>query len=187
MRTKSAITLLLCSAGAGLFGCTPAASEPGQSRSDIRSDVTSRPAQRSPPRAPPTEMAAQSTNPVGHTLTVVVEGISAPGGTVRCALFDDPQHFANRTQPVRSARLVAEDSVLQWVISDLPTGDYAVAVYLDRDENGSLTKSRLGLPREPYGFSNSAENRFGPPTFSEACFHVPKRDQVAVSLRAVRP
>src|SRR5690606_17095923 len=37
--------------------------------------------------------------------------------------------------------------------ADLPAGDYAVAMYHDRNGNGKLDSNLVGIPTEPYGFS----------------------------------
>lgn len=51
---------------------------------------------------------------------------------------------------------------------DLPPGGYAAVAFQDVNGNGKLDKNLLGIPREPYGFSNSARGSAGPPKFSAA-------------------
>jgi uncharacterized protein (DUF2141 family) len=51
---------------------------------------------------------------------------------------------------------------------DLPPGEYAAVAFQDVNGNGKLDKNFLGIPREPYGFSNSARGSAGPPKFSAA-------------------
>ncbi len=120
-------------------------------------------------------------------LVVTIEGISETSGLVHCALFDDPVRFEDRSQPVRSAQLTPEGSTCRWTVSDLPPGNYALAVFHDLDGNQRLTKSILGLPREPYAFSNSPRSRFRPPAFAEACFPLADTVEMTVELRALNP
>jgi uncharacterized protein (DUF2141 family) len=51
---------------------------------------------------------------------------------------------------------------------DLPPGQYAAVVFQDFNGNGKLDKNFLGIPKEPYGFSNDARGSAGPPKFSDA-------------------
>ncbi len=46
-------------------------------------------------------------------------------------------------------------------------GAYAIAVFHDANGNGRLDRSLIGLPGEPYGFSNDV-GRHGPPDFGAA-------------------
>jgi uncharacterized protein (DUF2141 family) len=40
--------------------------------------------------------------------------------------------------------------------SNLPIGQYAIAVYQDSNDNGKLDTLLFGIPKEKYGFSNGA-------------------------------
>ena len=56
---------------------------------------------------------------------------------------------------------------MKFVLRDVPPARYAVAVYQDMDGNGTMERSRLGIPLEPYAFSNDA-GRVRKPTFEAA-------------------
>ncbi len=55
---------------------------------------------------------------------------------------------------------------------DVPEGDYALRMFRDINENGKLDTNALGIPSEPYTFSNNARSAFGPPDFNSAKFSV---------------
>lgn len=63
---------------------------------------------------------------------------------------------------------VTRTGTLEVGIPSLPAGDYAVACYHDVNGNGRIDKNLLGIPTEPYGFSNNARPRFRAPTWDEA-------------------
>lgn len=72
-------------------------------------------------------------------------------------------------------RGVVSEAASEWLVvtvPDLPPGKYAVAAYVDTNNNGKLDKNFLGVPKEIYGFSNDARGMFGPPDFSAAVFKV---------------
>jgi uncharacterized protein (DUF2141 family) len=54
------------------------------------------------------------------------------------------------------------------VFTNLAPGRYAAVAFHDENGNSRLDKSLLGMPTEPYGFSNNVEGFLGPPTFDAA-------------------
>ena len=103
------------------------------------------------------------------TLTLAVEGASTDEGQVLVALFDTEEGFTD--DPVLAAILKAGIDEVLWTVEVAP-GTYAAAAVHDKDANGELNKNFLGMPREPYGFSNDARGRTGPPSFRDASFEV---------------
>lgn len=51
------------------------------------------------------------------------------------------------------------------ISTNLPDGDYAIAVFQDIDGNGHLTKWFFGKPKEPYGFFKALEKPRKKPDF----------------------
>ncbi len=91
---------------------------------------------------------------------------------IRACLTADPAHFPGCEDDPRARRAtvsVAELGSLRF--GDLPSGDYAVALFHDENGNGKLDTS-LGIPREGIGFSNNPRLLFGPPRFAAASFAV---------------
>ena len=122
----------------------------------------------------PMGMGAQEgteTEPPGATvtLTVTILGVEKSEGVMRIALFDDPDRFTD--DPMESGVLPVEGDRVTWQIEVVP-GRYAIAAIHDRDRNGELNTNLVGMPREPYGFSNDARGRMGPPSFEDAAFDV---------------
>ena len=58
------------------------------------------------------------------------------------------------------------------LMTDLPPGVYAVAVYEDLNSNLKLDHNLIGIPREPVGVSNNPPARFGLPHFDECSFRL---------------
>ncbi len=106
------------------------------------------------------------------TLKVTIRGIESDEGTIRVALFDSRETFETREHPLRAELLVIREGQSEWIVEDLVQGAYAIAVFHDRNENGELDTNLVGMPKEPYGFSNDARGRFGPPSFEEARFEL---------------
>jgi uncharacterized protein (DUF2141 family) len=109
-------------------------------------------------------------------LTVRVSGLRS-AGTVRVALFDGPAGFPDRKNAARTLSRQINDAKNDLVIDNVRAGTYAVAVFQDLNEDGVLNKNVFGAPIEPYGFSNNAQGRFGPPSFQDASFRVPDENR----------
>ena len=114
-------------------------------------------------------------------LTVTVTG-AGPTGQIRGMLFRDAASFDKKSDPVASFALMPRNGSVTASIADLPPGHYAVAVFQDTNGNHRLDTNVLGIPTEPYGFSNDAAGVTGPPTFDNAKFTV-GTSSAAITIR----
>ena len=128
-------------------------------------------------------LAAAGAAPIDSSrLTVRVTGLRSDQGRVAIAIFDSSGAFESRANPLRSALLPVQGSSCEWVVEDLPAGEYAVMLYHDTNDNGKLDKKSFGMPKEPYGFSNNARAPLGPPPFEAARFEL--ADDVTLEIEA---
>ena len=51
--------------------------------------------------------------------------------------------------------------------ADIPYGKYAIMVFQDMNGNKKLDKGFLGIPKEPFAFSNNFRPLFGPPSWKD--------------------
>ena len=63
---------------------------------------------------------------------------------------------------------------------DIPFGFYAVSGFQDIDGNLVMSGNFLGIPKEPFGFSNNAKGKFGPPKWRDAVFNFNKNNIVII-------
>ena len=118
------------------------------------------------------------------SLTVSFEGVSKREGVVLLALFDSKAAYDANTGPVRTLNLPAAGGDFAVTLAGLPPGVYAVKSFHDRDANGKMNFNPLGMPLEPYGFSNNARAPFGPPSWRRAAFEIrPGPNSQAIRLR----
>jgi uncharacterized protein (DUF2141 family) len=113
-----------------------------------------------------------------ETLTVKLTGLRGRVGVVRAMIWKDAAGFP--TQPEKS---LAQKSAavagpeLELTFSGLQRGTYAVAAYLDENNNGTLDRSIFGWPKEPTAASNGARGVMGPPSFAAASFELKQTTQ----------
>jgi uncharacterized protein (DUF2141 family) len=69
-----------------------------------------------------------------------------------------------------------------YTFHDLPPGEYALAVYQDMNSNGRINKNLLGIPTEPYGFSNDIKPRLSAPSFEKTRFTLAADTTISITL-----
>jgi uncharacterized protein (DUF2141 family) len=101
---------------------------------------------------------------------VSVVGLTAKSCDVYVAVFETESGFPKPELSTQTIVVPATEEQVQFSL-ELPTNrPMTIAVFQDIDGNGKLTKGQMGIPREPYGFSNNARGMFGPPAFTQAAF-----------------
>ncbi|MBO1905979.1 DUF2141 domain-containing protein [Microvirga sp. 3-52] len=98
------------------------------------------------------------------TLTIRAQGVQADRNMVYAGICDTS--FDEATCPYKD-RGQATAGTVELRIRNVKPGTYAIAVFHDVNGNGKLDRSFIGLPNEPYGFSNDVGRR-GPPNFEAA-------------------
>lgn len=109
------------------------------------------------------------------------------GATLAYLLFSSPEGFpGSRAKAYRHNFVPLAPSPArhqQIDLGSLPPGRYAVAVYLDLNNNRKLDKNLLGIPKEPVGVSNNPKAHMGPPRFDECAFtHGPEVQVISIQL-----
>ena len=65
---------------------------------------------------------------------------------------------------------VTQTGTMKVSLGNLPEGQYALSCFQDLNGNGKLDTNLVGIPTEPYGFSNNARPKFRAPNWGEAVF-----------------
>lgn len=122
-----------------------------------------------------------SSGPTGK-LVITIENVSPGIGEIFVAVYDHPDSYLNEELAVFKKIIKATDSVQSIGFHDVPTGYYAIAVYQDLNSNGKLDTKTFGIPKEPFGFSNNARGRFGPPKFDATKFNFSGNMEIEIEL-----
>ncbi len=102
-------------------------------------------------------------------LTLVIEDVAVADGSMMVALFRSAAAWdADEMERGVIAPVATPETTVTF--ADLEPGEYAVKLYHDEDGDGALDTGFLGVPSEPYGFSNNARGRFGPASYEDARF-----------------
>ncbi len=103
------------------------------------------------------------------TVAVSVTGVKAHSGYIMAALYDEAGWGA---APVDATRVAADGAVVALTLRAPAPGRYAIRLFHDVDGDGALDANLVGIPTEPFGFSNDAPASFGPPSFAAAAFEI---------------
>lgn len=96
-------------------------------------------------------------------------------------LFNDKAMFLENAMMGGGKQI--DNSVITFNFKGLEQGTYAVSIFHDENSNGELDANFLGIPKEPYAFSNNAKGYFGPPSFEQCKFEVAaERKEIVISL-----
>jgi uncharacterized protein (DUF2141 family) len=105
-------------------------------------------------------------------MTFCVTGLTAKTSSVYVAMFESQEGFPKSELSSKTTVVSATEDQVQFLL-ELPRNQpVAIAVFQDIDGNGKLSKNQIGIPTEPYGFSNNARGLLGPPSFSDAVFTI---------------
>ena len=114
-------------------------------------------------------------------------------GTVLLAVYNKEEYFgktkANQKTDPKHILLGAKGLISNYkgkVTFDLPYGKYVVAGIHDLDDNGVLTGNFLGMPKEPFGFSNNKRGNFGPPKWDDVLIEFNANNQkILIKLKGI--
>lgn len=97
------------------------------------------------------------------------------------AVYDHEDRFLSKE--IVSDGKPINANTMEFSFKGLGSGVYAVSIYQDENDNGKLDANFMGIPSEPYAFSNNAKGMFGPPSFEDCKVEVSSGSQsIIISL-----
>lgn len=115
-------------------------------------------------------------------LELTVQNIQNESGTIKIALYKSSDNFPNREKAFRVAEINAQKPQAKYTFENIPDGDYAFAIFHDKNSDEELNFKLFFIPKEPYGFSNNFIPRYSKPTFDDARFTVKGNTKVEIRL-----
>ena len=118
-------------------------------------------------------------------LYVDVEGVREAQGLIAVTLYaDERSKFLAKGGSLYVGRVPASAGTTSVCIFLPSTGTYALGVYQDLDSDRHYDRTGVGLPAEPFGFSNNPRVFLGMPNWGSVRLGVPRTDlRTTVRLR----
>lgn len=114
-------------------------------------------------------------------LTIKVENIEIVDGYIRIGIFNASDTFLKKSSTFKKYKIAVKDRTERIIIDDLPKGEYAFILYHDKNSDGKMNRKFIGIPKEPYGFSNNIRPKLSKPTFEECKFLL--EDNLVMEIR----
>jgi len=112
-------------------------------------------------------------------LNVEIEGIKSEEGKILFSLFSDKNGFpGNMSKAVKKGFAHIENGKAIFDL-DLPSGEYALMVFHDEDDNNELKTNWIGMPKEGVGNSN---NHKGIPSYNKSVFKLSEDKSIVIDL-----
>ena len=115
-------------------------------------------------------------NLYAETLIVNIES-NYDKGLALIGIYDKEEHYGKakvnkklNSEKVLTGAVTKITNNKAQIIFDIPFGSYALSGFQDFDNNGVMSGNFLGIPKEPFGFSNDVRGKFGPPKWNDAVF-----------------
>ncbi len=121
-----------------------------------------------------------------YNLNVVVNNLY-PTGNVYIGLFNKKETFPKPDKQYLLIKMkpgagTGKSNSGMAIFKNLPKGDYAIALFQDKNGNGKVDKNLLGVPTEGIGFSNNFRPTITVPVFNDAKFNLSSNKTIQIKL-----
>ena len=117
-------------------------------------------------------------------LKVIITDVRAQSGLVLLGIYNKPENYLKSGNEysftIHKAKVI--DNQIEIIFKDIPKGTYAISLCHDVNADHKCNSNFLGIPVEPYGFSNGYNRRLSKPSFNDCKFEVTQNRTVKVQL-----
>ena len=117
-----------------------------------------------------------------HNLSLNINGVASEKGNICFALYTNEHSFLKFDKVFKAGSEKAVKGKTAFDITDLPEGEYAIAIFHDSNGNENLDTNMLGIPKEQVAFSKGKMKMFGPPKFNECVFTLNSNMEMDIRL-----
>ena len=120
-----------------------------------------------------------------ETLTITIADIRESEGRLMIQVANSEKGFEfsedSAAPPPVAISQLAEAGEMTFEVT-LPAGIYGARVLHDLNGNGEMDSNFVGMPKEPWAFSNNATGRLGPAKWQDAKFEISGDTAVEIRL-----
>lgn len=115
-------------------------------------------------------------------LTISIANIEDQEGHLMIAVLASESAFNGESPATLSVLLPVNTTQVSFSTDALVPGEYAARVMHDQNGNGEMDSNLVGMPTEPWGFSNNAIGNFGPPAWNDVRFTLDEATTISIDL-----
>ena len=119
-----------------------------------------------------------------YDLKVVITNIKDNKGLILLGIYDNPSKYLKdgAAYSFTKHKVNASGNQMEIILKDIPKGTYAISLCHDVNADKKCNSNFLGIPQEPYGFSNGFKRQLSKPSFNDCKFEVNESRSVKVEL-----
>jgi uncharacterized protein (DUF2141 family) len=118
----------------------------------------------------PKDTSSKPTSLYSKPLKIFITNLVHADGPIRVGVYTRKNKFLDVNDQLKLYEFKPCGDSCTAVIGDLPYGEYAIAAYQDTKNQGKIGKNKLGIPTDPYAFSNNYHPRIKAPNFDDCKF-----------------
>ncbi len=115
-------------------------------------------------------------------LKVTVTNVKSLKGNVEIGIFNNSKNFLIEGKAYRTASKVVTGDKVVFIFKDLVKDDYAVSLFHDVNADKKCNLNFLGIPKEPYGFSQNFKPKLSKPSFNDCKVEVNGDKSITIKL-----
>jgi len=120
--------------------------------------------------------------PQTYDLVITITGLKSTAGGIQIGLYNNKESFPHVDGQYKLFYFNVNDFSGIYTIRDLPGGEYAVAIFHDKNSDKICNTNFLGVPKEGFGFSKNFKPRFSSPDFKECKIDLDSNMTIAIKL-----
>lgn len=118
-------------------------------------------------------------------LTLVIKNLASATAPVTVSVYGTENKFPVAKNELKIYKLKPHRKVLTAKITDLKYGTYALATYQDVNKNGKIDQNFIGVPKEPYAFSQNYKPTIKAPNFDDCKFEYNEKNNI-ITINMIR-
>jgi uncharacterized protein (DUF2141 family) len=125
---------------------------------------------------------SQNLYPQKYDLTITVSGIESTDGGIQIGLYNNRESFPLVDGQYKLFYFDVKEFSGDFTIKDLPGGEYAVAIFHDKNSDKICNTNFLGIPKEGFGFSKNFKPRLSSPDFKDCKIDLYSNMSITIKL-----
>lgn len=113
-------------------------------------------------------------------LIAEIQNLQQIKGSLYLSVYKDAQSFDMNSNFIKREKIIVDQNIMEINLGNLPSGDYAIRVYQDVNNNGKMDFHGM-LPAEPFGASGKSDKNM-PPNFNSAKFSLSEPRKILIQL-----
>ncbi|MCK5857414.1 MAG: DUF2141 domain-containing protein [Bacteroidales bacterium] len=117
-----------------------------------------------------------------YNLTVTVTNFKQLEGNIIVSIYNKSDDFPKEGKQYQDNISKVNNYSEAITFNNLPAGDYAVAIFHDKNSDGECNMNIFGIPKEGYGFSNNCRPILSAPSFKCTKINLSSNKSITIEL-----